>query len=293
MRVLFAGERGSFAELAAREHFGADANIEQVPQFEEVFSAAARDRTVRGVIPIENTRGGSVHRNYDLLLETGCAVVGEIYLTICHCLIANPGTTLRRIRRVISHPQALSQCRRYLARRKRWSLMETVNTAAAVKQIRDEGARDAAAIASMQAALDFDMQVLAQNIQDDEDNMTRFLIIANRPLAKSALDTLAKRQAPKVPEMKTSIIFSMKNIPGALFKSLAAFSLREIDLYKIESRPTFGQGFQYLFYLDFKGSAYSKKERNALRHLQETTTFYRLIGSYPAGRRVTPSHRER
>lgn len=286
MKAVFAGERGSFAELAALAYFGAEMPMERVPLFEDVFSAAAQNGAVRGIIPIENTRGGSVHRNYDLLLESGCSIVGEITLTIGHCLIANRGVRLRQIRRVLSHPQALAQCRNFLSRHAEIVTEETVNTAAAVKIIRDEGATDGAAIASMQAALDFDMEVLAKDIQDDKDNMTRFLVIAKRPLLKP------KDDLDPTP-MKTSIIFSMKNIPGALFKSLAAFSLREIDLYKIESRPTFGQGFKYLFYLDFAGSAYSTAGQNALNHLQEMTTFYRLLGSYATGRQVRPSHRKR
>ena len=293
MRAIFAGERGSFAEAAARAYFGPECRIESVPLFEDVFHAAAEDGTVRGVVPIENTRGGSVHQNYDFLLESGCFVVGEISLTISHCLVANPGTTLRGIRRVLSHPQGLAQCRRFLGRRKRWVREETVNTAAAVKLIRDAGLRDAAAVASKQAAIDFEMDILAENIQDDEDNMTRFLVIAKRPFSKRRLEALEKDGDIGQTPMKTSIIFSMKNIPGSLFKSLAVFALREIDLFKIESRPTFGQGFQYLFYLDFEGSTLGAPQQNALRHLQEMTTFFRVLGSYPVGGRVTPSHSRR
>ena len=281
--AVFAGERGSFAELAALEYFGQQCTVRQVPLFEDVFDAVRRSRAARGMIPIENTRAGSVHRNYDLLLESGCAVVGEIYLKIRHCLIGNRGTSLKKVRRVLSHPQALSQCRRYLARLPEIETVETVNTAAAVKMIRENGAEDAAAVASMQAAVDFDMKVLAEDIQDDRDNMTRFLVIAQRP-----------RRALKVSEpVKSSIIFSMKNIPGALFRSLAVFALRDIDLHKIESRPAFGKGFQYLFYLDFDGNVTDERPRNALLHLQELTSFYRLLGSYPAGKTVTPKYYRR
>ena len=290
MRAVFAGERGSFAEAAARAYFGGKTRVDRVPLFEDVFSAAAGDSAVRGVVPIENTRGGSVHQNYDLLLESGCSIVGEIYLPIRHCLVANPGVNLRRLRRVLSHPQALAQCRRYLARRKGWTIEETVNTAAAVKRIQDEGSADAAAVASRQAALDFNMEVLAENIQDDQGNTTRFLVVADKPLSKRQLAVKMNRSDERKSSVKTSIIFSMKNLPGALFKSLAVFSLRDIDLFKIESRPTFGQGFQYLFYLDFEGSAFSEAQQNALNHLQELTVFFRMLGSYPVGRRVGPAH---
>lgn len=283
MKAVYAGERGSFAELAAREYFGDECRLEQVALFEEVFTSVMRGPATFGIVPIENTRGGSVHRNYDLLLESGCSIVGELYLKIGHYLIANKGITLTKVRRVLSHPQALSQCRTWLGRHSRMIPVETVNTAAAVKMIKDEGATDAAAIASMQAAIDFDMSILAENIQDDKNNMTRFLVLSHRP----------DKSIPAGVPVKSSIVFSMKNIPGALFRSLAVFSLRDIDLFKIESRPTFGQGFQYLFYLDFEGAASSTVQSNALSHLKEMTTFFKFLGSYPVGRQVAPKYRRR
>lgn len=283
MKAIYAGERGSFAELAAREYFGTSCDIGQVRLFEEVFEAVRTQKGVRGIVPIENTRAGSVHLNYDMLLDSGCSIIGEIYLSISQCLVANRGSTIAKVRRVMSHPQALAQCRTYLSAFPLIQTLETVNTAAAVKAIKEEGARDAAAIASMQAAIDFDMKILARDIQDDKNNTTRFLILSCSP----------GRRPPQGGAVKSSIVFSMKNIPGALFRSLAVFSLRDIDLYKIESRPTFGEGFQYLFYLDFEGDAAEEKQRNALAHLQEMTSFYRFLGSYPAGRHVTPRYVKR
>jgi len=283
MKAIYAGERGSFAELAAREYFGTSCDIGQVSLFEDVFETVRTKTGVQGIVPIENTRAGSVHRNYDMLLESGCSITGEIYLSISQCLIANRGITIAKVRRVMSHPQALAQCRTYLAAHPAIRTVETVNTAAAVKAIKEDGARDAAAIASMQAAIDFDMKILARDIQDDKNNTTRFLILSRSP----------GRSRPQGDAVKSSIVFSMKNTPGALFRSLAVFSLRDIDLYKIESRPTFGQGFQYLFYLDFEGDAAEKNQRNALAHLQEMTSFYRFLGSYPAGRHVTPKYGKR
>jgi len=278
MRVVYPGERGSFAELAAIEFFGQECPIEQVAGFEDVFTAVKKDPEMRGVIPIENTRGGSVHRNYDLLVEKRCYIVGELYLKIGHCLIANHGVSRRRIKRVLSHPQALAQCRKYLKRYRSIQPIETVNTAVAVKMLKEEGANDAAAIASMQAAIDFDMEILEENIQDDKSNTTRFLILSRSPLAP----------APAASSMKSSIVFSMDNTPGSLFRSLAVFSLRDIDLFKIESRPTYGEGFHYLFYLDFEGDSGSEAQKNALNHLREKATFFRLLGSYPIGRQVAP-----
>jgi prephenate dehydratase len=283
MKALYAGEKGSFAELAAREYFGPQHSIEQVELFEDVFNAVKHDREVYGIVPIENTRAGSVHRNYDLLLESHCYIIGELYLKIGHYLIANRGTTLKKVHRVLSHPQALAQCRRYLRRHPRLKTVETVNTAAAVKIIKDAQDGNAAAIASMQAAIDFDMDILAENIEDDHNNQTRFLVLGKKPQPPVADDQ----------PIKSSIVYSMKNIPGALFKSLAVFSLRDIDLYKIESRPTFGQGFHYLFYLDFEGTIASERQRNAIHHLKEMTTFFRFLGSYPVGKQVAPVFQRR
>ncbi|MBN1575067.1 MAG: prephenate dehydratase [Chitinispirillaceae bacterium] len=283
MKAIYAGERGSFAELAAREYFGRKRRIEQVELFEDVFNDVTKCPGVQGIVPIENTRAGSVHRNYDMLLESGCSIVGELYLKIGQFLIANKTATPRNVRRVLSHPQALAQCRTYLRAHPEMKPVETVNTAAAVKTIKEDRSLDSAAIASMQAAIDFDMKILARNIQDDKNNMTRFLILSRRP----------NRSMAKGIPVKSSIVFSMRNIPGALFRSLAVFSLRDIDLYKIESRPMFGQGFQYLFYLDFEGSATAEKQRHALNHLQEMTSFYRFLGSYPVGRQVAPVYGRR
>ena len=283
MNAVYAGERGSFAELAAREYFGPKGRIGQVELFEDVFDAVREGKSVRGIVPIENTRGGSVHRNYDLLLESGCSIVGELNLKIGHYLIANKETSLSSVRRVLSHPQALAQCRGWLRKHRSMTPVETVNTAAAVKTIKEACALDAAAIASMQAAIDFDMKILASNLQDDKNNMTRFLVIDRKPCTS----------VPGNVPVKSSIVFSMKNIPGALFRSLAVFSLRDIDLYKIESRPMFGQGFSYMFYLDFEGDASSEAQRNALNHLQEMTSFYRFLGSYPVGKKVEPQYRRR
>jgi prephenate dehydratase len=283
MKAVFAGERGSFAELAAREYFGDGVGIGQVELFEDVFNAVRKGRAVRGVVPIENTRAGSVHRNYDLLLESGCSIVGELYLKISQCLIANKGTALRSVRRVLSHPHAIAQCRAWLNDHPGVAPVETVNTAAAVKIVKEERATDAAAIASMQAAIDFDMKVLASDVQDDRNNMTRFLVLDRKPSPPLS------GSGP----VKSSIVFSTGNTPGALFRCLAVFSLRDIDLHKIESRPMFGQGFSYLFYLDFEGDASAVPQRNALAHLQEMTSFYRFLGSYPAGRKVEPQYRRR
>jgi prephenate dehydratase len=204
-------------------------------------------------------------------LKSRLYIVAEIFLQVNHCLLGKPGTTTGAVRRVFSHPQALSQCARFLKRHPRMKQVEADNTALAAKAVSEDGRPDTAAIASSRAAEDFGLDVLAPNIQDRDDNVTRFLVVSREQSLKS--------EAPR----KTSIVFSLKNTPGALFKALGVFALRDIDLFKIESRPIHGEGFEYLFYLDCRGDVSDEVVRNAISHLKEITTFYRLLGSYDIG----------
>jgi prephenate dehydratase len=283
MIVAFAGERGAFAELAAREYFGEKATLAAQQEFGDVFRSVSRGRSSFGVVPIENSLAGSIHENYDRLLESNLHITGEVLLRIRHFLISNKGTSRREIRRLFSHPAAFAQCTKFLKKFPHLKVVPVSNTAWAVKKIKSEGLRDAAAIASWQAAVDFDMQVLARNIEDTRWNTTRFLVIAKKP----------RLPLPGAGDVKTSVVFSTRNIPGALYKCMSVFALRDINLHKIESRPVHGRGFQYLFYLDFAGDARGTAQRNAINHLQEITTLYRLLGSYPADKPRDPVYRKR
>lgn len=283
MTVAFAGERGAFGELAAVEYFGKKAKMAAQPEFGDVFRSVAAGRCRFGVVPIENSLGGSIHENYDLLLQSRLYITGEVLLRIRHFLIGNKGVSRRNIRRIFSHPQAFAQCKKFLRRFPGLTVVPVSNTAWAVKKIRSEGLRDAAAIASQQAAQDFDMQVLARNIEDTRWNTTRFLVISK----KHGFPPLSS------PDVKSSVVFSTKNLPGALYKCMSVFALRDINLHKIESRPVHGRGFQYLFYLDFAGDSRRDAQSNAIDHLQELTTFYRFLGTYPVGRPRDPVYRGR
>ncbi|HEX3019463.1 MAG TPA: prephenate dehydratase [Chitinispirillaceae bacterium] len=283
MKVAYAGERGAFAELAAMEYFGKKCQYSAVGDFAAVFESVVNGNCNYGIVPIENSLAGSIHQNYDLLLESNTVITGEILLKIGHFLIANKNVKLKDLKNVFSHPQALAQCKNYLSKHKQLQAVPFSNTAAAVKKIKEEKIVDAAAIASMQAAIDFNMNILASNIEDNKWNTTRFLIISAK----------AVKTVSNIKDVKTSIVFSTKNIPGALFKCLAVFALRDINLFKIESRPIHGRGFQYLFYLDLEGDMQQESVRNAINHLQEITTFYRLLGSYKAGRIVQPCYNKR
>lgn len=283
MSISFQGERGAYSELAAKEYFKHSVRCVSTPEFSDVYNAVLSEKTKYGIIPIENPLAGSIHRNYDLLLEGELYIVGEIYLGVSHYLIANNGVSRKRIKQVFSHPQAFAQCKKYLSRYPYLSIVPVSNTATAVRKIKNEKLNDAAAIASMQAAIDFDMSVLASRIEDYKNNQTRFLI-----LSKEAARISSGRR-----KVKTSIVFSTKNIPGVLFKALSVFALRDIDLFKIESRPVSGRNFEYLFYLDFEGDIHDEASMNAVNHLKEITTFDRVLGSYYIGNFVHPVYRKR
>lgn len=269
--VAFQGERGAYSESAVVAHFGEQVQPLPCKSFEAVFDAVTDGTADRGVIAVENSLAGSIHRNYDLLLRYDLSIVGEVQIRIAHHLIALPGVSLSDLRRVYSHPQALAQCEQSLnVVLPQVERVPTYDTAGSVKMLREEGIRDGAAIASRRAADIYGMNILRQDLEDNAENYTRFLVLSREPVIPDGA-------------AKTSIVFSMDNVPGALFKSLAVFALRDIDLTKIESRPLQGKPWQYFFYIDFAGSMYATHCRNALNHLQEITTFFRVLGSYPRG----------
>jgi len=271
MKIAFQGEPGAYSEAALFEYFGLDANSMPCPSFEEVFTSVNLGRAEFGLLPIENSLAGSIHKNYDLLLQNNLHVIGEHYLPVHHCLIGFPGTEIQNLVKVISHPQALAQCDATL---KRLGLLSEAvyDTAGSVKILKNSGDRTLAAIASSRAAKIYEMSILKENIEDISSNTTRFLIIHSAPPTQGAENT---------DFYKTSIVFALNNIPGALFKALSVFALRDIDLTKIESRPLAGKSWDYFFYVDFAGSVQMEHCRRALENLQEYATFFRVLGSYP------------
>jgi prephenate dehydratase len=286
MSIAFQGERGAFTELAAIEYFSgkkkAIAKAIAFPEWKDVFRAVEQGKTSYGIIPIENSLGGSIHSNYDLLLLHDLFICGEIYLKIAQILMANKGTTINKVRKIFSHPQGFEQCKNYLEKLGPVTLVPVSNTAAAAKMIKDEGIVDGAAISSMQAVIDYDLRVLARDIEDEKGNITRFLILSKN-----------RKQIHHGKPMKTSVVFSLKNSAGSLFRALSVFALRDIDLLKIESRPVKGKPFEYMFYLDFAGSENDERQRNAINHLREITVFCRVLGSYPVGKLARPEYKKR
>jgi prephenate dehydratase len=267
--VAFQGERGAYGEMAAL-HFFRKARLVPLKSFREVFESAERGDSDSAIVPVENSIEGSVNEVYDLLLETKkLEVVGEIYQRVRHCLIANPGARKKMIKWVHSHPQALAQCRDYLQKNK----MESVpayDTAGAAKMIKEKGSTDSAAIASKRAAELYGMQVLDEGIEDRKNNYTRFLVLS-----------LRKAHKPKRSfHYKTSLIFSVKHVPGALFGIVGEFAMRKINLTRIESRPTKETPWEYNFYVDFEGHAEDKQVKEALRAVKAKTLYLKILGSY-------------
>ena len=265
--VAFQGERGSFSEEAAYKLLGRSIRVRPYETFSAIFEAVATGQTKFCLAPIENTLAGSVYENYDLLLKHDLHIVGEVSLRIVHNLIAFPGTTLRTVRRVYSHPVALAQCSRFFARLPKLEKIPFYDTAGAVKMLAERHDRDAAAIASRTAVAVYHARILKTHLEDHRENYTRFLL-----LSKAAV---VSRRANKV-----SIVFSTDNVPGALYKCLSVFALRDIDLTKMESRPLRGRPWEYFFYLDFIGNVKEERCRNALAHLGEVTNFLRVLGCY-------------
>jgi prephenate dehydratase len=264
--VAFQGEPGAYSEAAALEHFGADTPTLPCASFEEVFNAVSSGRAGCGLIAIENSLAGSIHHNYDLLLANDLWITGEHYLRVHHCLIANPGVHMGDLRKVISHPQALAQCDGYL----RAHLLPAevfYDTAGSVRHLKQTGARDVAGIASRRAAEVYQMQVLEEGIEDNPANFTRFLVVSKEPAHPSG-------------QAKTTLVFTLKNQPGSLFKALSVFALRDIDLTKIESRPLVGSPWEYLFYVDCAGASDEPPVARALSHLEEYAATLRVLGSY-------------
>ena len=275
MRVAYQGESGAFSEAGAIEHFGSEVTTISQDRFEGVFQAVNTKQCEAGFIPIENSRAGSIHQNYDLLAENQLYITGEHYLRVRHCLIAVPGAEVSDIRCVISHPQALNQCRNSIKEFGIEASDPVYDTAGAVKMIAVKQDVSVAAIASRRAAELYGMNILAEGIEDVSSNYTRFLIIKREPVTVHE-------------DAKTSLVFSLSNQPGALFKALSTFALRDIDLTKIESRPLVGKPWDYLFYIDLAGSTEDTKVSRALENLGEYATMLRVLGSYPRHKLFAP-----
>ncbi len=266
MKVAIQGERGAFSHQAA---------LKMVPRAEvlacatsfQVFEALDRGRAAAAAIPVENTLAGPVGEHLDLLLERDVFIHGELRLRIEHNLIAAPGTKLKDVKKVLSHPVALDQCRNFFRKHRGIAATAFYDTAGSVKHIMAERLRDTAAIASHQAAKEYGATILQSGLEDEKQNFTRFFLIDKKKKMSRRAD-------------KTSLVFSLKNVSGALFKALSVFALRDLDLSKIESRPVRGKPWEYRFFVDvLRGD--DQPMRLALNHLEEIAGMVKVLGVYP------------
>ena len=261
----------------------------------EVFDKVEKGSVTAAVIPIENTLAGTVAEHADLLVGRDVVIEAEYLLRIVHNIIAMPRVQLRSLRRVLSHPVALDQCRDFFRRHPHIEAVPFYDTAGSVKHVIAEQLKDAAGIAGLKAAGQYGGRVLARGIEDDKNNFTRFFLIRKAVSARRKKPHFSQQQGEVghptfgddysrlIPRgaNKTSIAFKVKNVPGALFKSLSVFALRDISLSKIESRPMRGRPWEYVFYVDFlRGD--DEPARNALRHLTEVADFIKVLGIYPS-----------
>jgi len=267
--VAFQGERGAYSEDAVANLYP-DADPVPYRTLPEVFESVEGGGVQCGVVPVENSQAGSINEAYDLLLKHTLLIIAEFNLEVIHCLLALPGQTLTDIRRVYSHPQALSQCAEYL-RALGVEIISTYDTAGSARLISEQKMAGCGAVASERAGQVYGLSVLARRIQTNPYNFTRFLAISRESGAAAA-------------PAKTSVVFAVKNMPGSLYAAIGAFATRGINLNKIESRPSRSQPWQYVFYVDFDGHVDDPTCRAALSDLLFVTTFLKILGSYPKAR---------
>lgn len=280
VRVAIQGEPGSFSSEAARRLVGDHLSLAPCGTFEQMFATTENGLCDYCVAPIENSLFGSVYQSYDLLLKHHLQIVGETNLRIVHNLIAAPETKLEEIRRVYSHHVALGQCAIFFSTHPEMQPITAYDTAGSVKMIMENHEPGAAAIASAAAAEVYGARILLEGIEDDRQNYTRFLLLARENGGAEQLPTEATEATADGKTYKTSVVFSLENRVGSLYRAMAVFALRELDLTRIESRPRIGYPWEYSFYLDFIGHTAEPRVRNALAHLGEFAANIRILGCY-------------
>jgi prephenate dehydratase len=265
--VAFQGEKGAYSEDACFKYFGEKVNTCPLPDFQSVFESAEQDKVTHALVPVENSIEGSVAQVNDLLLDHDLTISAEVIVAVKHYLMAYDGATIESIKEVLSHPQALGQCRKFLGSHPEWRIVPTYDTAGSARIVAEERRTDRAAIASKRAASVYGLGILKEEIQSEVSNFTRFFILEKNPgLVKGA--------------NKTSIVFATKNAPGALYNCLGEFASRNVNLSKLESRPRKNKPWVYVFYADFEGSMDDPSCHAAIGGLLKTGAFVKILGSY-------------
>lgn len=268
IKISFQGERGAYSEAAARSFFTEEIETTPLPTFKEVLESTISDKTDYSVLPVENSLEGSVGESYDLLYSTSLNAMGEIYHRIKHCLIGKG--KLEEIDTIYSHPQALGQCRNFIQKNK-MKTVPTYDTAGSVRIIKEINKENVSCIASKTASEIYNMPIISENIANNLNNYTRFLVLSKKTSEETGND-------------KTSIIFSIKHEPGALFRIIENFHRYNINLTKIESRPTKSPNWEYNFFVDFEGHSKNPQISKMLEEIKNETIFMKTLGSYPSAK---------
>jgi chorismate mutase/prephenate dehydratase len=268
LRIAYLGPEATYTHLAARQLFGAAAEYVSAETVAEVFHEVEGGRAALGVVPVENSTEGMVAHTLDLLVDSTLRICAEVSLPVHHCLLARPGTSMERVKRVVAHPQALPQCRQWLATHLPGvpTGTETSNARAAARAGETPGV---AAIAAEAAAASYGLTVLARGIQDEPGNATRFLILGRHDAAQPSGDD------------KTSILFTLRNEVGSLARTLRPFATHGINLIKIESRPLRGRAWDFVLFVDLEGHRRERRVQQALAEVERATLRLKVLGSYP------------
>jgi len=289
-RIAFQGERGAFSEEAALKLLGADITLVPCATFDATFAAIRNQVADYVLAPMENSLAGSVHRSFDLLVESGLRIVGEVIIPIAHNLIGLPGATRERIASVESHPVALAQCEQFFIAHPQLKRIPAEDTAGSVREIMSVGDSTRAAIASRRAAELYGAVILQEHLEDDRENYTRFFLLAPASNATASNTPFAEGPQEISAADKISLVFQTAHRPGALHHALEPFARRNINMMKIESRPVHGRPWQYRFYLDLQAAASDPEFAAALDELAQQAVELKVLGSYksadtaPAGK---------
>lgn len=269
MRVAFQGERGAYSEEALLKRFP-EADPVPLHALDDVFEAVATGTVDAAVVPVENSQAGSIARSYDLLRQHDLYITGEIILPIEHCLMALPGQDVADLTRVHSHPSALDQCQAFLAEHGLEPVAEP-DTAGSARKVAEEELVGEGALAGHQAAVDHGLEILAEDVATTPHNRTRFVVLEREPADRGEGEA----------DHKTSLVFATDHRAGALYKALTPLAEHEVNMLKLESRPSRGRPWEYVFHLDVDGHRDDETLRQALSELGRVTTFVKVLGSYP------------
>ncbi|MEO0155952.1 MAG: prephenate dehydratase domain-containing protein [candidate division WOR-3 bacterium] len=267
IRVYFQGTKGAYSELAAKIYFGDRLESLGLPRFEDLTLALNDDPEAYAILPIENSLMGSIHRNYDLLLSNNIWIIAEVELKITYNLFGLGSE--ENIKEIWSHPAVLEQCREFISKNSLYKTVSFFDSAGAAEIVVKESRKDIGIIAGPQVGFIYGLKAIKQHIEDNSMNFTRFLILSKQKKIYPGIDA------------KSSLVFGVKNEPGILFRCLSIFALRNIDLMKLESRPIIGKPWEYIFYIDLKGSIEDEKIKKAIEVLQDISIYFKFLGSYP------------